>query len=339
MKKEKYKVTLVLPIYNVEKYIERSLLSALNQTFSSIEYLIINDHGTDNSMEIARTIINSHPRKDQINIIDHNENRGLGATRNTGIVNAKGEYIYFMDSDDIINPDSILILYNKTLEKKTDLVIGSYKSTDYGSTGKRWEWIFENCYISGHNFEVADYYFKGGFYVMSWNKLYCTEFLRSNNIKCIDNTLHEDIFFAFQVALNAESVITISDVTYYYTFRYDSTMSSYKLKNYLDFYNSIEKMKCYSENFKESKIYPRVVNYIYGFKNKIIIDLNKNQNLTKEIKNEYLKKFSNAFLTINEIYNLKNTKILHKMKFLLSFFPYKIQLFIIQIIVNIYKKL
>ncbi|KAA6338764.1 Chondroitin synthase [termite gut metagenome] len=97
-----YKITLSMPVYNVEKYVERALLSALNQTFESIEYLIVDDKGTDNSMDVVRKLIANHPREKDVRIIDHGVNQGLGAARNSAIKEAKGEYLYCMDSDDEI---------------------------------------------------------------------------------------------------------------------------------------------------------------------------------------------------------------------------------------------
>ena len=104
-----YKVTLSMPIYNVALYVERALLSALNQTFESIEFLIVDDKGSDNSMDIVRRIISEHPRGKDVRIIEHEKNIGLGATRNTAIDNANGEYLFFMDSDDEITPDNYFI--------------------------------------------------------------------------------------------------------------------------------------------------------------------------------------------------------------------------------------
>ena len=120
-----YKVTLSMPIYNVAPYVERALLSALNQTFESIEFLLVDDRGTDNSMDIVRRIIKDHPRGKDVRIIEHPHNIGLGATRNTAIDNAQGEYLFFMDSDDEITPDCIQVLYDKMMEEKVDFVVGS----------------------------------------------------------------------------------------------------------------------------------------------------------------------------------------------------------------------
>ena len=105
-----YKVTLAMPVYNVEKYVERALLSALNQTFDSIEFLIVDDKGTDRSMEIVSEIVSTHPRGKDVRIIDHVVNQGTGATKNSAIREAKGEYLFFMDSDDCLSRDCILSL-------------------------------------------------------------------------------------------------------------------------------------------------------------------------------------------------------------------------------------
>jgi glycosyltransferase involved in cell wall biosynthesis len=93
------KITLAMPVYNVEKHIEQALLSAFNQTYDNIEFLIVDDRGADNSMKIVNDIILEHSRGKDVRIIAHPQNIGTGATKNTAIKNATGKYIFFMDSD------------------------------------------------------------------------------------------------------------------------------------------------------------------------------------------------------------------------------------------------
>ena len=107
-----YKVSVGIPVYNVAAYVERALLSALNQTFPDIEYIIVDDKGTDNSMDIVRRVISEHPRGKDVRIIEQEVNKGLGAARDTMIANATAPYIYFMDSDDELTADAIALLYN-----------------------------------------------------------------------------------------------------------------------------------------------------------------------------------------------------------------------------------
>jgi glycosyltransferase involved in cell wall biosynthesis len=102
-----YEVTIGMPVYQVEKYIRESLESALSQTFSSIEYLICDDCGTDSSIAIVREYQANHSRGKNIRIVRQPHNMGLGCARNRLIAEAKGRYIYFMDSDDILSLNTI----------------------------------------------------------------------------------------------------------------------------------------------------------------------------------------------------------------------------------------
>ena len=115
-------ITISFPVYNVASTIERSLMSALNQTYSNIEYLIVDDCGSDNSMDILKNILHNTSRKDQVKIIRHSSNKGLGAVRNTSIENASGKYIYFMDSDDYLEPEALETCYIKCERQALDFV-------------------------------------------------------------------------------------------------------------------------------------------------------------------------------------------------------------------------
>ncbi|MDR1632787.1 MAG: glycosyltransferase [Dysgonamonadaceae bacterium] len=121
-------ITLSMPVYNVEKYVEKALLSALNQTYENIEFIIVDDRGSDKSMEIVRRIVAYHPKGKQVRIIEHERNIGTGAVRNTAIENATGKYLFFMDSDDEISPDCIEKLYAKMQEENVDFVESSYQT-------------------------------------------------------------------------------------------------------------------------------------------------------------------------------------------------------------------
>ena len=93
------KVSIIIPVYNVDSYIETCLQSVFNQTYQNIEVIIVDDCGTDHSMEIVEKVVSTYKGTFSIKILHHNLNSGLSAARNTGIKNATGEYIYFLDSD------------------------------------------------------------------------------------------------------------------------------------------------------------------------------------------------------------------------------------------------
>lgn len=214
-----HQVTLAIPIYNVEKYVEKALLSALNQTFPNIEYLIIDDKGQDKSMDIVHRIISEHPRGKDVRIIDHIVNQGTGATKNSAIKEAQGEYLFFMDSDDEITPDCIELLYNKIIKENTDLVIGNYIRTDCSSQKIISQTNLPNITIRK---EYALSYLNE-FYVQTWNKLYKTSILK--DIKCIPHHRNEDVWFSFQLMLKAQSVTITPQITYNYIERENSVVS------------------------------------------------------------------------------------------------------------------
>lgn len=227
-----------MPVYNVEKYIERSLLSALSQTYSDIEYLIIDDKGTDNSIELVKKIACSHLRGRDIRIIDHGSNKGTGATKNTAISVARGQYIFFMDSDDTIAPNAIELLYNKIVETNSDLVCASYRVVKDGKTID--ERIYPSIHVEGRC-SISEWMIKTNlfFHIPTWNKLYNVDFLRSNEIYCIPHHRNEDTVFSFQVALYAKSITSLDDVTYTYYMIPGSTVHQSKNDFYYNQYLEI----------------------------------------------------------------------------------------------------
>lgn len=215
-----YKVTLSMPVYNVASCIERALLSALNQTFESIEFLIVDDRGTDNSLEIVRKIIAEHPKGKDVRIIEHPHNIGLGATRNTAIDNAKGEYLFFMDSDDEITLDCIEVLYKAMMEEPVDFVAGSYDRI----IGEN---IKEGCYYERKVIRdtIPEYIYKERKVISAttWNKLYSLSFLRENKIYCYPHHINEDSIFLHLMVSKCYSCLLIPQKTYFYYYRTNST--------------------------------------------------------------------------------------------------------------------
>ncbi len=116
-------ISIVVPVYNVEKYIEHCVVSLFEQDFEDIEYIFVNDCTPDNSVKILESIIEKYPnRKPNVKIIHHKENRGLGWARNTGLKHATGKYVLHTDSDDWVELDMVSSLYNKTKETDADIV-------------------------------------------------------------------------------------------------------------------------------------------------------------------------------------------------------------------------
>ena len=117
------KISLIIPIYKVERFIERCVVSLMEQTLDEVEYIFVDDASPDGSVNILREVVERYlSRKDYVKIITHRENKGLPAARNTGLAEATGEYIFHCDSDDFVELDMLESLYNKAKECDADVV-------------------------------------------------------------------------------------------------------------------------------------------------------------------------------------------------------------------------
>lgn len=244
-----YEVTIAMPVYNVAPYVEAALLSALNQTFRNIEYLIIDDKGEDGSMDIVRRVINAHSRKEDIRIIDQKYNQKTGAARNAGVDNAKGKYLFFLDSDDTISSDCIEILYNAMSQTPVDFVSASFVRKD--RQGKIYPLChYEKDIIIGYGkFSVFDYCYGSGnkIAVSLCNRLYDISFLRSNHIRCIPSQTHEDSWFTYQVLMMATSCRLLPNCTMFYTYNPNSSSATFSTgysENTARQYADIQILKC-----------------------------------------------------------------------------------------------
>lgn len=231
------KVTIVIPVYQVEGYIETCLTSVANQTYSGeIECVVVDDCGADCSWQIVENFISEYNGKIDFKLIRHTENKGLSAARNTGIAHATGEYIYFLDSDDAITPDCIELLSAPLKEHKYDFVIG-----DFRIIGNRQVTSYlnaEGAYFTG----IKEAYYNKQWNVTAWNKLCNLAFLKQNNLTFKEGIIHEDILWSFYLANFARSMYALKLKTYIYNTREDSIMGSMKLTKSKD-----SKLVIYSE--------------------------------------------------------------------------------------------
>ena len=125
------KVSVIVPIYGVENYIERCARSLFEQTLEDIELIFVNDCTRDKSIDILQMVMNDYPeRKEQVTVLHHKENQGLPQARKTGILEAKGKYIIHCDSDDWVDHDMYRVMYEKALKESADVVVCDYLVTD-----------------------------------------------------------------------------------------------------------------------------------------------------------------------------------------------------------------
>ena len=203
------KISVIVPVYNVEKYLKRCLDSIINQTFKDIEIICINDGSTDNSGEI----LNSYAQKDKRIKIIEQTNSGLSAVRNKGIDIASGEYISFIDSDDWIDKNFYENLYNAACKNDADIAAcGIIRLSEYR---KKYLLQFEKE-ITLENpdkkFEICD--IPDINYV--WNKIYKLDKIRKYNLKFLEGYVYEDVLFTPQTVFYLKKLVTVPDTYYYY---------------------------------------------------------------------------------------------------------------------------
>lgn len=211
-------VSIIIPVYNVETYIEKCLQSVADQTFNGeMECLIIDDCGQDSSMSIAEQFINDYKGEIHFRIFHHEHNRGLSAARNTGIDNAKGDWIYFLDSDDWITSNCIELIMNAVKQHpNTDAV---YAGTNV-INGKH-EWAdYENRYLPEYTEDqwwINTTLLKRGVLGMTaWNKLFKRELIEKNHLRFIEGLKHEDEVWNMQLSQIINSICILKKNTYFY---------------------------------------------------------------------------------------------------------------------------
>ena len=181
----KYEVTIGIPVYESAPYIRRALMSALNQTYPSIEFLVVDDCGEDGSVAIIREIADAHPRGKDIRIISNAQNMGVAASRNIIIEEAQGFFLYFMDSDDTIADNTIELLMGGIRQGDAEIAFGSYERIEL--SGERHAWQYPSLQLFGED-QLASFAYRkyGGIQASACNYLVKTSILRDHDCRFID---------------------------------------------------------------------------------------------------------------------------------------------------------
>lgn len=219
-------VTIGIPVYNVEQYLEKCLLSVLNQTYQNIEILAVDDCGTDGSMEIVRQMQAQEANGSKLQIITQPRNGGSGEARNAVIAQARGKYLYFLDSDDYIEPGTIELLVREAEAHDTDAVFASLRKVVYGTTDEIPTLQYTDYMVIKGKDEFAKYLcqdLRWHVAITACNVLFTTDFLRRNDIKFLASK-DEDALFLSDFYSDIESAVILPDVTYNYVMRPGSKM-------------------------------------------------------------------------------------------------------------------
>lgn len=233
----KYQITVGMPVWGVEKYIRRSLLSVLEQDFEDMEILVIDDCGTDGSIEIATELAHSHPKGHKIRIIRQPQNMGCWAARNRVLDEAQGKYVFLIDSDDYLFENAIPKLYQKAEETQVEATYGSVLPVDeYGHP-------IENSGVDGIN--LPNIILRGEDQLASfandntkrlrlnnfiWNIMLRSDFLKKHQLRFRKTKFWDDVLFNADMQPLVSSAAFIPDLTYHYVIR-DNSLSNFQKRD------------------------------------------------------------------------------------------------------------
>ena len=256
-------ISVVVPMYNVERYIKICVDSILNQTFQDFEIIIVDDASPDNSYNICHELYGNN---EKVRIVRHEKNQGLGPARNTGINNSRGKYIYFVDSDDAILPNALETLYKATQgERDVDVVrtlayYNLFQDDDKSIDLKKLQLLKENKpegFLSSNILHrLENFCVKDRIQYMVWLGLYKREFLLKNNIT-FPNCLYEDQPFSFKVICLAKNYLLLNSAVNIFRQRKSSIQHSSTINKFPKIMESIlvtvDSVKKITDNFPELK--------------------------------------------------------------------------------------
>lgn len=220
-------ISIIVPVYNVASFIVECFNSIVSQTFDkSIECIFIDDFGTDDSMSIVNELISNYDGTIRFRVIEHEQNKGLSATRNTGIRAAKGEYIYFLDSDDFLLPNCFEYLVECIrLYPDASAVFSGCNMTEP-------KYIFTNFesadipYYSNNKEWIKKMMLSYKLHISPWNKLVRRDFIIENNLFFAEGYIYEDQIWNYEMSKVLSTIAICHHNTYVYRIRPNSIMTS-----------------------------------------------------------------------------------------------------------------
>lgn len=208
-----YQVSVIIPIYKTEKYIERCAISLFEQTLKSIEYIFINDYTPDNSIQLLENVLKRYPNRiSDIKIINHEKNRGLAAARNTGRSIAQGEYIIDCDSDDWVESNAYEQMYQQAKNTNSDIVVCDWNEI-YATHIKHTHVI-----PLTNNIDCVIAILSGQMHGGVWNKLIKKSLYKEHHITCTEGiNFLEDLSVTYRLFYFAKSITYINKPLYNYS--------------------------------------------------------------------------------------------------------------------------
>lgn len=333
----KFDVTIGIPLYQAEQYVRKALESALSQSYTSIEYLVVDDGSDDGSMEIVRDLQKNHNRGKSIKVICHQKNLGVSASRNDIIKEAQGDYLYFMDSDDVIAENTIMLLIQKARQYDAEIAFGSYEKIEV--SGNRTIYQYPDIQLIGED-QLAMFAFRkyAGIQASACNYLVKTSLLRDHSLFFIDTNYWEDMVFTTQLVTYISRAVLLPDITYTYCCR-ENSLSHYQERASISkdevFKNvsAVDYLKNYSYSLQDKPYYPH---WCY---NLVMTDfyiacnvLKKRNNISPKVSDAEIRDMLFHPATLRQICSFRQSRLKNFIFFFLGKFPSYLCVFLIKMI-------
>ena len=283
------KISVIVPVYNTEKFLKKCIESIINQTLKEIEIILINDGSTDNSLEVLQFF----KEKDERIIIVNKKNEGASEARNIGIELARGEYLSFLDSDDYVEENMLEEMYYNSKKNNVDILISDYYRNEdeekkYSASSYLGDDLkkltSKKCCLEILLYRVTP---------MLWNKLIKRQLFVNNNIKFPEEVFHqEDYITMIKLTYYAKKIMFLKEAFYHYVIHDNQgTKTSGKEKEFFDYYNSYIILEKFFKDKRDGeiflkKIYAEKIQLYYNYLKRKYKNTKIEEKLYKELKKE-----------------------------------------------------
>jgi glycosyltransferase involved in cell wall biosynthesis len=236
------KVSIVVPIFNARSYLERCLRSVMAQSCGELECLLVDDGSTDGGLELAERALAAYAGPVEFRILRHDRNRGQSAARNTGIRAATGDYLYFLDSDDEIFPDTVARFAACAGRGDVDFAVGEFEIE--GGAFPRWAVRLAAGVHRGRD-AILGSYLRSDWQTLVGNRFVRRRFLVDHDLYFAEGLVHEDDLWTLMLACRAESMGVVKGPTYLYRVHGDSTMTANPVRRFENWVRILERMEAH----------------------------------------------------------------------------------------------
>ena len=339
----KYEVTIGIPVYNVCKYIRHCMDSALAQTFASIEFLVLDDCGTDSSIDIVREYQQTHPRGKDIRIVSQSKNGGLGCARNRIIDEAQGKYLFHLDADDAIAPNTIQLLYENAKKYNAQIVYDSHMRIEQldGSTQEIPVVYPSLQFFKEDEWPTYVYREYNGIQAQTWNFLIDMDIYRKNGLRHKPINFWEDYTFTMDLPTYITRAVLLPDITYYYYCRAGS-LSNYEYREHIDKQeivttaNAVEEIKAQTDRLRNKSYFPRRMYKLMVTDFYIVcIVLRYRKIISPSFTNKELHDIMRTPLTLGEILRFRQARITNLILYFYWMLPASLSVFAMRLTASI----